>query len=263
MQSRLTTPEAMVLVIGAGYGRTGTSSFQKAIEILGFGKCYHMREAIHNGHAGLWIEISDSRDPMLIRDLMDKRGYRSTCDMPSAVYWREQLEAYPDAVVILNVRDPEKWYKSWTETVALMQPDFDVCPFGIRIVQGLGIYKMKNFDTMCSRTTTMDTFHGDLSKKNMIRTYNLHVKDVRSFCPPKKLLEFSFNDGWEPLCKFLNVPIPDEPYPYLNDTVAFRRMTFVINIIGWIIYILGCGLPGLWCARSRISEKEKRSSNTA
>ena len=253
----------MVSVIGAGYGRTGTSSFQKALEILGFGKCYHMRDAINYGHYELWVEISDSRDPKLIRDLMDKGGYRSTCDMPSAIYWKEQMKAYPDAVVILNVRDPEKWYKSWMDTVALLQPDFDECPFGIRIVQGLDLYKLKNFFAMSYRTITMDTFHGDLSKKNMIKTYNLHVEDVRSSCPPGKLLEFSFTDGWEPLCKFLNVPIPDEPYPNLNDAVSFKRMTFAVNIVGWIIFILGCGLPGLWCARSRISEKEKRSSNTA
>jgi hypothetical protein len=75
----------MILIIGAGFGRTGTSSFQKAMEILGFGKCYHMREAINNGHAEQWIEISDKRDPKLIHDILDKGGYRSTCDMPSAV----------------------------------------------------------------------------------------------------------------------------------------------------------------------------------
>ena len=255
--------EAMVSIIGASYGRTGTSSFQRAMEILGFGKCYHMRDAINNGHAEQWIELSGSRDPTLIRNLMDKNGYRSTCDMPSSIYWKEQLKAYPDAVVILTVRDAEKWYKSWMETVALMQPDCDECPFGIRIVQGLGFFTMKNFAAMSSRVLTMDTFSGDLSKKNMIKSYNLHVEDVRSSCPPEKLLEFSYTDGWEPLCKFLNVPIPDEPYPNLNDAVAFRRMTTAINIIGWVVFILGCGLPGIWCARSRITEKEKRSSNTA
>ena len=165
------------------------------------------------------------------------------------------------------MRDPEKWYKSWMETVALLQPDFDECPFGIRIIEGLSLHLpllpyMKDFDAMSSSTITKGTFKGDLSKMNMIRTYNLHVEDVRSSCPPKKLLEFSYSDGWGPLCKFLNVPIPDGPYPNLNDTVAFRRLTFVMNIIGWIIFFLGFGIPGLYCARSRISEYEKRSSNT-
>ena len=100
----------MVLVIGAGFGRTGTSSFREAMEILGFGKCYHMRHAIHDRHAEQWMRISDSRDPELIRDMLDKGGYRSTCDMPSAVYWKEQLKAYPDVVVIMTTRDVEKWY---------------------------------------------------------------------------------------------------------------------------------------------------------
>ena len=258
----------MVSVIGAGYGRTGTSSFKRAMEILGFGKCYHMRELVENGQAGQWIEISNRKDPKLIRDIMDKGGYRSTCDQPSSVHWKEQLKAHPDAVVILNMRDPEKWYKSWMETVALLQPDFDECPLGIRIIEELGLHlpflpNMKDFDAMSSCTITKGTFKGDLSKKNMIRTYNLHVEDVRSSCPPKKLLKFSYSDGWEPLCKFLNVPVPDEPYPNLNDTVAFRNLTTVMNIIGWTIFLLGFGIPGLYCARSRISENEKRSSNTA
>jgi Sulfotransferase domain len=253
----------MVLIIGAGFGRTGTSSFKKAMEILGFGKCYHMKEAIHNNHIEQWIEISDKRDPKLIRDILDKGGYRSTCDMPSAVYWKEQLKVYPDAMVVLNMRDPEKWYKSWMDTVAYMQPDFHVCPFGIRIVLGLGVSVLKGFAEMNTCVTTRDTFHGDLSKKNMIKTYNLHVADVKSSCPPEKLLEFSYLDGWEPLCTFLKVPIPDVPYPNLNDTVAFRWMTFSINIIGWTIFILGCGIPGLYYARSDISEEKKKSSNIA
>ena len=253
----------MILIIGAGFGRTGTSSFQKAMEILGFGKCYHMREAIYDGHAEQWIKISDSRDPNLIRDMLDKGGYRSTCDIPSAIYWKEQLKAYPDAMVVLNMRDPEKWYKSWMDTVAYMQPDFHVCPFGIRIILGLGVSVLKGFAEMNTRVTTRDTFHGDLSKKNMIKTYNLHVADVRSSCPPEKLLEFSYTDGWEPLCTFLKVPIPDVPYPNLNDAVSFKRTTFFIDVLGYVVFVLGCGIPGLYYARSRISEDKKKSSNIA
>ena len=195
--------------------------------------------------------------------MLDKGGYRLTCDMPSAVYWKEQLKAYPDAVVIMTTRDVEKWYKSWMDTVAYMQPDFHACPFGIRITLGLGIYLLRGFAGMNTRVTTRDTFHGDLSKKNMIETYNLHVADLKSSCPPEKLLEFRYLDGWEPLCKFLKVPIPDVPYPNLNDAVSFKRTTFFINMIGWVVFILGCGIPGLYYARSRIGEDEKKSSNIA
>ena len=258
----------MVLVIGAGYGTTATSSFREAMRILGFGKCYHMTDVTSLGHADKWIEISDRKDPKLIRDLLDKGGYQSACEMPSSVYWKETMKAYPDAVVILNMRDPEKWYKTWMETVAFTQPDFDECPFGVRVAEGVGLHlppmpSLKNFAAMSFRTITMDAFHGDLSKKNMIREYNRHVEEVRSSCPPKKLLEFSYSDGWEPLCKFLNVPIPNVPIPNLNDTAVIRKRVFAMNIIGWIIFILGFGIPGLYCARSKISEKEKRSSNTA
>jgi hypothetical protein len=36
-------------------------------------------------------------------------GFEATCDFPSAVYYKEQMEAYPNAKVILTKRDPEKW----------------------------------------------------------------------------------------------------------------------------------------------------------
>ena len=195
--------------------------------------------------------------------MLDKGGYRSTCDMPSAVYWKEQLKAYPDAVVIMTTRDVEKWYKSWMDTVAYMQPDFHACPSGIRIILGLGVSVLNRLGEMYSRTMTEDTFHGDLSKKGMIETYNLHVADLKTSCPPEKLLEFRYLDGWEPLCKFLKVPIPDVPYPNLNDAVSLKRTTFFINMIGWVVFILGCGIPGLYYARSRIGEDEKKISNIA
>ena len=122
-------------VIGASYGRTGTSSFQAAMEILGFGKCYHMREAFANCSGAQWTIIADERNPALIRDLMEQGGYHSSCDMPASVFWYEQLQVYPNAKVVLTLRDLEKWYKSWMDTIGTVHPDSESCRCSRRLSQ--------------------------------------------------------------------------------------------------------------------------------
>jgi Sulfotransferase domain len=252
-----------VEVIGAGYGRTGTTSFRQAMEILGFGKCYHMKDVIENSHSDKWIQMSDSKDPKVLRDIMDNRGYRSTCDQPACTYWKEQLQIYPNAKVVVTVRDPEKWYKSWMDTVALMQPDCESCPFGVRVFMGLGLFNFRNFARMYSKVITGDTFNGDLSKRNMIKSYQDHSENIKLQCPPEKVLFFNSSDGWEPLCKFLNVPIPNKPYPYLNESKETSDRVFVVNCIGWFLTILGCGVPAFFYMRGKITDPKKKSSNIA
>lgn len=128
-----------IRVIGAGWGRTGTSSFKKALEILKFGKCYHMNENFDNGHANQWIQVSDFHDLKVLDSILIGNGYRSTCDFPSAVYYKLQMQLYPDAKVILTYRDPEVWYKSFMNTIGNMQPDNEKCPFGVRVAFAMGL----------------------------------------------------------------------------------------------------------------------------
>lgn len=246
-------------MIGAGFGRTGTSSLKDALEILGFGKCYHMKEVIQNGHAAQWLQISETKDYKIIGDLMGKGGYRSTCDHPACMYWQEQLKMYPDAKVILTMRDPNSWYGSWMGTVALLQPDCETCPFGTRVFMGLDFFR--NFAKMSSKIITGGSFAGDWSKRNMIKCYRDHVEEVISLCPPEKLLLYHAADGWEPLCTFLGVPVPDRPYPHLNSTREFKLFAFLLNAIGWIVTILGCGIPAIYCIRSKIVDVKKKSIN--
>lgn len=250
-------------VIGASYGRTGTSSFQVAMEILGFGRCYHMKEAFANCSGAQWTKIADERNPTLVRDLMEQGNYRSTCDMPSSVYWLEQLQIYPDAKVVLTLRDPEKWYKSWMDTIGTVHPDSESCYFGNRVIMGMGLFQHFSMTPMFNKVITRDCFNGDWSKQNLIACYKAHIENVKKLCPPDKLLLFDVKDGWEPLCTFLGVPVPDLPYPHANDTSAFLKMASVLHIVGWIMCILGLGIPALYRSRSIISDEAKKSTNTA
>jgi hypothetical protein len=188
-------------VIGAGFGRTGTRSLKEALEILGFAPCHHMVEVfMHPEQVPLW-------DKAALGQMTDWdelfANYESACDWPSCYF-------YPDAKVILSLRDPKSWYKSVAATImpAMMKPkdgDERRLPgiFGPKIIGE-------------------DTFHNDFSEKNMIRVYEAHNEEVKRAIPKDRLLVFEAKDGWAPLCKLLGVAVPDQPYPSMNSTEEFN-----------------------------------------
>lgn len=110
-------------MIGAGFGRTGTSSLKVALEKLGFGPCYHITELFdHPEHVRL-------REPAVRGEPVDWEeifhGYQATVDWPGAAFYEELMEKYPDAKVILTVRAPERWYASILNTI---YPARDISP---------------------------------------------------------------------------------------------------------------------------------------
>lgn len=248
-----------VEVIGASWGRTGTHSFKKAMEIIGFGKCYNTQEVFDNDDSSKWVEISKEGNLHLLREIFEKNGYHSSCDYPSCVYWHEQLRIFPNAKVVITVRDPEEWYKSFSETFHNMTPDCEECPFGTRVMMGLGLDPFNGFSKMNFELNTKKSLKSDFSKENMIKCYLEHIENVKRLCPRKKLLLFNADDGWEPLCKFLKVPIPEMPYPLLEDTNEYETTSMILNVLGWIVTIVGLGIPALFKVDSTITDPAKMS----
>lgn len=102
-------------VIGAGFGRTGTMSLKAALEELGYGPCYHMTDVFeHPEHIRMW-EAATRGEPVDWDELF--AGYQATVDWPGAAFYRELMEVFPDAKVLLSLRDPEKWYESTRNTI--------------------------------------------------------------------------------------------------------------------------------------------------
>ncbi|WP_263489056.1 sulfotransferase family protein [Mesorhizobium sp. ES1-3] len=100
--------EMSIKVIGTGFGRTGTDSMREALAILGFGPCHHMHEVIGNEEQKrMWRALAQGAAPDWNQLLS---GYVSCLDWPSAYYWRELIEFYPDARVILTYRSAESWW---------------------------------------------------------------------------------------------------------------------------------------------------------
>ena len=201
-------------VVGAGFGRTGTLSLKSALEKLGFGPCYHMTEVpARADHAAMWHRLAFGH-PM-DWDLIF-RDYRATVDWPAARWWREIAAHYPDAKVLLSVRDPEDWYRSMSDTIyqPMKLPVPDGAPEIVRLQS-----------EMIRKAVLAETFDNRFDDKALaIQVFKRHNQEVRDSIDSARLLEFDVREGWAPLCRFLEVPIPDEPFPRLNDTATTQAM---------------------------------------
>ncbi len=198
-------------VIGAGFGRTGTLSLKLALERLGLDKCYHMLEVAQNeGHAAVWR--SAARGEAVDWDGLFA-GYQASVDWPSCNFWEAQLEHFPEARVILTLRDSERWYESVMNTIY---------PASVARRELTGPEIREHVD-MVFEVIWDGLFDGRMEdKEHVIAIYEAHNQHVIDALPPEKLLVFEASEGWGPLCAFLDLPAPDEPYPRVNSTEDFR-----------------------------------------
>ena len=217
-------------VIGAGFGRTGTMSIKAALEELGFGPCYHMTELFGKPkHVEFWDEAVDRAkrgEPVEWEKVFS--GYEATLDWPGCLFYGELMEAYPDARVLLNVRDPESWYESVAQTVARGPGSDDASPARSLFFKAarLVIPSMRRAPSMMEKVITQGTFDGRFEdREHVIRRFVRHIEEVKERVPPEKLLVYEVTQGWEPLCAFLGVEVPKgRPFPHLNDREEFPRM---------------------------------------
>jgi hypothetical protein len=201
-------------VVGAGFGRTGTLSLKNALEKIGYGPCYHMLEVFPRpDHVALWHNAAFGKPvdwDLLFRD------FSATVDWPSTRWWRELADHFPDAKVLLSLRDPESWYQSMRDTIyqPMTWPLSDDAPELVR-----------QQNQMVRKAILDDTFDNRFEDKaHAIAVFNRHNQEVRDTIDPKRLLVFEARQGWEPLCRFLEVSVPDEPYPRVNDTASTQAM---------------------------------------
>jgi Sulfotransferase domain len=201
-------------VVGAGFGRTGTLSLKIALERIGFGPCYHMTEVFPRPeHVAKWHRLAFEQS-MDWDEIF--RGFSATVDWPAARWWREIAAHFPDAKVLLSVRDPEAWYKSVTDTIyqPMKSPAPDGAPELVRLQS-----------EMARKAILSETFDNRFEDKaHTIEVFQKHNQAVRDAIDPARLLVFDVREGWDPLCRFLEVPVPDEPFPRLNDTATFQAM---------------------------------------
>ena len=188
-------------VIGAGLGRTGTFSLKFALEHLGFGPCYHMSEVLAQVRrsAPLWTEAARNNPDW---DTIFT-GFASTTDYPACTFWRELADYYPDAKIVLSLRNPQSWFDSVNATI-FSRPHRETFAGG-------------PLDEFFQRTVYADFGERIEDRDFMIDYFERWNQDVIDSVPAERLLVHSARDGWEPLCEFLGVPVPDVPFPRVNS----------------------------------------------
>ena len=198
----------MLKVVGAGVGRTGTHSLKLALEQLLGGPCHHMVEVFaHQEELPIWTAAIDGQK-IDWGELM--RPYVAQVDWPGASFWPELAAANPDALVLLSVRDPDKWYTSCINTI-----------FG-----GMQVMVDEGNEWMAAMLRLFaERFSDKIDDRDaMIDAFERHNDAVRKAIPADRLLEWSAADGWEPICARLGLPVPSEPFPITNTTHEFREM---------------------------------------
>ena len=200
-------------VICAGLSKTGTKSIAKALQVLGF-SVFDFIEHI-TIHHDEWVSIY--RHGKIPDFLSMYKDVDAVTDLPAAIWYEEIHQTFPDAKVILSVRDSEEvWIKSWsTQTAAFRNAGFLKKMFMRYVVphtSGLDVPLCDEIDT--SAYGTLRPEFTVLQKKK----YREHIERVQAVIPKEKLLIFNVKQGWKPLCEFLGCEIPDQEFPRANVT---------------------------------------------
>ncbi len=225
-------------VIGSGFGRTGTLSLQAALQLLGFGPCYHMVEVIkHRGHPQKWLRVARGERPDW-RALFQE--FEATVDFPACVYYAELLREFPDAKVVHSVRNKTDWYRSSHETIFQSRTVF---PAWLRRASGL----IDGLLEMTERIVWNGVFEGrfeDAGRAQQI--FDEHTARVRATVPAERLLVFDVREGWAPLCRFLGVAVPNTPFPNVNDRASMLRQIRVLRwttrAVPWLLVVAIVGV---------------------
>jgi hypothetical protein len=198
-------------IIGPGFGRTGTASLKIALEQLGFGPCHHMYEVVANPEQVRHWEGVAAGQPIDLDAAF--AGYGSQIDWPGAHVWRELAAHHPEAKVVLSVRPEDLWWSSYSSTIGKLLTVFPQLPLPAHISAMMAAAR---------QFIGHDTFGGQWTDRDVaIAAYRKRKQDVTEAIAPERLLVYDVAEGWDPLCAFLNVPVPDTPFPHANRKGEF------------------------------------------
>ena len=203
--------------------RTGTTSLHVALEILLGGKCYHMKTVAENPrqHIPFWINAC-KEEPSDEEFLNFFKDYSAAVDFPPVAFYERLMRLYPDAKVVLSVRDPEKWFISVNSTIAKVLKKMTSFPSNFIFSFILRQPFAEMVRLLFEKGFQFDMTRHFSNREVMIKAYNDHVQRVKSTVPQDRLLVFQATDGWKPLCEFLGVPVPEQAYPRLNTSEDFQ-----------------------------------------
>jgi len=188
-------------IIGTGFGRTGTDSMRKALNLLGFGPTHHMHEMGKGIARENWLDVVKGAEPCWQKLFA---GYHACVDWPSAFYWRQLIDAYPDAKVLLTMRSADSWWASFEATILKHIVDYN------------------DPDGFAQLLIADQVFEGRPDDRDhAIKIYNRNIDEVLDTVTPERLLVHTLGDGWAPLCRWLDCLVPNIDYPHGNTAKDF------------------------------------------
>lgn len=195
----------MLKVICAGLPRTGNTSLAEALRILGYKTLQHSTERLPLfPTAETSFRVFDDVDAVV--------------DLPAALYWQELLEAYPDARLILTTRDQWSWYESMVRHIEVMRAAGDTeCDKLHTLVFGSAEpseywYKRRFHDHEWAIRLWAEI---EAEKETWLYSERFLAFDITTECT-HDTPECDSIAAWVTLCSFLDKPIPDVPFPWLN-----------------------------------------------
>jgi len=212
-------------IIGAGLPRTGTNTLKQSLEQLGYKHVYHMKELLVKPEKlHYWKTLDETGDTDW--DALYK-GYDGTVDFPGYPWYKEHMKRYPDAKVILTVRDFEGWYKSVDSTVFRAGPQTpgEKIKMLTKLLFNSRARNVVKVIKWFKKVFFAERLQGKFGDKEFAKKFwEDHLATVKATVPEDKLLVYDVRDGWGPLCKFLGVEEPAEPLPHLNKKENFKAM---------------------------------------
>lgn len=193
-------------VIGAGTGRTGTSSLRQALEFLLGQPCYHMAELLANpDHVTFWLEGALDGQPDWQRALAK---YGAGVDWPVAAFWPELSAAFPNALILLSKRPADEWWESASKTIYAPRNRKE------------GSLAELSQELSRTRFPIHPIIHDKVASMQLYEEWN---RSVIEKAPADRLVIWNVGDGWQPLCNALDLPIPEIPFPHKNTKADFIR----------------------------------------
>lgn len=224
-------------VIVCGVHRAGSMSMRSALWHLGFHDCYHMHTVLANleHHPAQWIcalEAKYAGKGTFTKADWDKLlGHsQACCDMPSASFSAELAEIYPEAKVVILNRDPEAWYASASNTIhSYIGPLVYLRNAYCFLLDPLMYDWSRFYNTM--KKLALGYEHRT-EKDKALAWFAAQYAEFRQRIPAERCIEFNIKDGWAPLCKHLDMPVPmqvnargepeEVPFPHINDQHQFK-----------------------------------------
>jgi len=235
-----------IKVIGAGLPRTGTMSLKTALTQLYGGKCYHMMNVFLGDQEDINTWIKAERGEMTSEDwrgYFGKNNYACGVDFPFSFYYKDIMKAYPEAKVVLSVRDPKTWWTSVYYSIWEIDKLFARHPFAKWMVGQMDRRRPTTHDMHDGialkvpegcHTSLKEAIEGGPEVSE--RFFNEWVEEVKRSVPADRLLIHSAKEGWPPLCEFLGLPVPDNSYPRVNDTAQIRAMVRKVWVMNCILF---------------------------